>query len=292
MNITKIEEQIDKLRGFHTVCGKGSIKHAAFELNISQPALSKNIKSLEESVGVSLFQRHRRGIELTSSGSILLEYCNRLFLELADVSVRIEKQTELSGQLAVGSFETLSTAIWPHILKQLKNDLPDLTIEVSTENPSLMWKKLEEGSLHIVVDAEPVLSESYFSKLLYKDKFCLFVSSDFDSEAVLSTVSRASDSKGVSTSTHLANMGVNLPIRYAFDSFNSVQAVTLSGLCIGVLPMRLAKPYLKEKKLKPYMIDGETIEFGSHRICATTLESRRKEKRIKASMDSMKRCFS
>ena len=63
----------DKLRVFHAVAQAGSFTHAAEMLNLSQSAVSRQISALEDSLGVSLFHRHARGLILTEQGDLLVK---------------------------------------------------------------------------------------------------------------------------------------------------------------------------------------------------------------------------
>ena len=69
---------ISNLRYFATVARHGSIREAAEELNVAQSALSRQIQKLEQDFGVPLFQRHARGVELTSAGEIFLRHARVL----------------------------------------------------------------------------------------------------------------------------------------------------------------------------------------------------------------------
>ena len=69
---------LKQIRSFVAVYGHGSINRAAERLNIAQPSLSQQIKSLEESVGVQLFERHARGVRPTPAGDRFYEDCSKI----------------------------------------------------------------------------------------------------------------------------------------------------------------------------------------------------------------------
>jgi DNA-binding transcriptional LysR family regulator len=71
-----------KLRYFQTVAKTLHFRRAAALLNVSQPPLSKSIKTLEDELGTQLFLRSKRRVELTPAGEVLLKRCEKIFQEL------------------------------------------------------------------------------------------------------------------------------------------------------------------------------------------------------------------
>ncbi len=76
----------DKLRIFHAVAEAGSLTHAGEALGLSQSAVSRQIGALEESLAVTLFHRHARGLILTEQGELLYRTARDIFARLADKS--------------------------------------------------------------------------------------------------------------------------------------------------------------------------------------------------------------
>ncbi|MCB9994390.1 MAG: LysR family transcriptional regulator [Hyphomicrobiaceae bacterium] len=92
----------DKLRIFHTAAEAGSFTHAAEKLNMSQSAVSRQISTLEESLGIKLFIRHARGLVLTELGEQLFGTVHRMYFELQAVEGQIsDSQEEPSGPLSI-----------------------------------------------------------------------------------------------------------------------------------------------------------------------------------------------
>ena len=73
----------DKLRIFHAVAKAGSLTHAGEKIRLSQSAVSRQIRSLEEALNVMLFHRHARGLLLTEQGETLLKYANEVFNKIS-----------------------------------------------------------------------------------------------------------------------------------------------------------------------------------------------------------------
>ncbi len=128
----------DRLRIFHTVAESGSFTNAGSRLNCSQSAVSRQIRALEESLNVSLFTRHARGLVLTQEGQ-------ELFATAHDVVHRIEEterslmesKERPSGLLRVTTMVTFG-AVWltPH-LEQFMMEYPDIDVQVILNDADL-----------------------------------------------------------------------------------------------------------------------------------------------------------
>ena len=96
------------IRSFYEVAKAGNISKAAKELYISQPAISKAISKLEDSLGLSLFTRSSRGVQLTSEGEILFEHAKEAFDTLSRGEQELKRIQEFDiGHLRIGVSNTL-----------------------------------------------------------------------------------------------------------------------------------------------------------------------------------------
>lgn len=288
-----LENHLEKLRAFHATAELGSFLSAAQSLKITQPAITKSIRQLEDQMQVTLFHRHRRGVELTRAGTQLQQFCQTLFLKIRDLEKSLRSDQKLSGVIRVGTYETLGELIWPEALRLIAKECPDLTVELKTENPESIWRHLEVGALELVVDAEPKMAEHLYSKVLYTDHFGLFSkkgspflkSSD---KVPLSYVRRAHDRNQVSVGEHLRKVSSSFEFLYDVESFTLVRSFILADVCVGVLPYRMAEAYLKRGEIVSYPAGERLREFGEHRICVTCLESSRSEERYRALFNLLK----
>src|ERR1700722_18944092 len=94
----------DKLRIFYIVAESGSFTRAASRLEISQSAISRQVSTLEDRMGVPLFHRHARGLILTEQGELLFRTAREVFTELSMIQARITENTKFSqGVLKIAS---------------------------------------------------------------------------------------------------------------------------------------------------------------------------------------------
>jgi DNA-binding transcriptional LysR family regulator len=98
----------------------------------------------------------------------------------------------------------------------------------------------------------------------------------------MSYVATAADRNGKTIRELLGKIDLKHRLVYDVQSFTFVRALVIRGLCIGVLPERLASQHIESGELEPYLVDGKKIHFGSHRVCATYPEHMRKNRRINA----------
>ena len=120
-----MEQNLSQYRIFHAVARAGNISKAAKELYISQPAISKSVSRLEESLGTTLFTRSSRGVHLTEEGKILFEHTSAAFDALSQGELELRRIREFHmGQLRLGgscllwkvSGSSTSSSSWLHHL--------------------------------------------------------------------------------------------------------------------------------------------------------------------------------
>ena len=115
-----MEQNLSLYYVFHTVAKKGSISHAAKELYISQPAISKSIQKLEDNLNTTLFKRSSRGVTLTADGEILFQHTRDAFETLEEGEEILARHHALGvEQLRIG----VSTTLCKYILLLICNAL-------------------------------------------------------------------------------------------------------------------------------------------------------------------------
>lgn len=124
----------DKLRIFHSVADAGSLTHAGDVLNLSQSAVSRQIRALETSLDATLFHRHARGLILTEQGELLFEATRSMVKKLDAATARIrDSEDEVFGELRVTTTLGFGTLWLAPRLAKLYEKYPDLTIDLMLE---------------------------------------------------------------------------------------------------------------------------------------------------------------
>ncbi|KMW56621.1 Transcriptional regulator, LysR family [Candidatus Rhodobacter oscarellae] len=124
----------DKLRIFHAVADAGSLTHAGETLHLSQSAVSRQIRALEDSLNATLFHRHARGLILTEQGELLFDATNAMNRRLDTAEARIrDSKEEAFGELRVTTTIGLGTLWLAPRLPALYEKYPDLKIDLMLE---------------------------------------------------------------------------------------------------------------------------------------------------------------
>ncbi|WP_074381309.1 LysR family transcriptional regulator [Bartonella doshiae] len=121
----------DKLRVFHAAAEAGSFTHAAQKLHLSQSAISRQVSALEQEVGVSLFQRHARGLILTEQGEILYRTAHDVLMKLENVRSKLSESCEKpTGQLRVTSTFGMGAGWLVERMPEFLSLYPDMRIQL------------------------------------------------------------------------------------------------------------------------------------------------------------------
>ncbi|MCF6232213.1 MAG: LysR family transcriptional regulator [Rhodobacteraceae bacterium] len=124
----------DKLRIFHAVADAGSLTHAGDKLNLSQSAVSRQIRALEETLKATLFHRHARGLILTEQGELLFDASTAMSKRLEAAAARIrDSDDEVFGELRVTTTFGFGTLWLAPRLPKLYEKFPDLKIDLMLE---------------------------------------------------------------------------------------------------------------------------------------------------------------
>lgn len=134
---------------FYTVANAGNISKAAKELYISQPAISKSIQKLEESLDCKLFSRSSRGVILTSEGALLYEHVKQAFDALGTGEEKLKRSIELGvGQLKIGVSTTLCKYMLLPYLKEFIHRNPHISISIECQSTNDTLKLLDDNKIN------------------------------------------------------------------------------------------------------------------------------------------------
>lgn len=145
---------------FYSVAVNESISAAANELLISQPAVSFQIKSLEEQLGITLFVRTKKGVILTAEGKILFNYVKNGIENFTNGENVLTNMKNLdSGNIRIGASTTVSRhVLMPH-LEIFHEKYPNIDIEIINTLTETLLKELRNGNLDILILNLPIPSD-------------------------------------------------------------------------------------------------------------------------------------
>ena len=162
-----------QLRYFAALAEAGSFGAAADEMNVTQPALSLQIKALERDLGARLVDRLPRGVRLTNSGRDVLERAQRILGDVIDLEHAVRHRDGLAGQLQLGVIPTVAPYLLPSVLTRLRAIDLTLDIRVREAQTAVLLQALSGGRLDAIVVALPVIEQGLNVVPLFEDGFLL-----------------------------------------------------------------------------------------------------------------------
>ena len=145
---------------------------AAERCFVSQPTLSGQIKKLEEELGVAIFERSNRSVEITPVGKSIVLHARQI-MEQADTILQLARahQDPLAGPLRIGAIPTLSPYLMPLILAPLKKQWPQMKLVLSEELTDTLLKRLHNYEIDAALLATPVEEPELASLPLFDEPF-------------------------------------------------------------------------------------------------------------------------
>ena len=141
---------------FYTVANAGNISKAAKELYISQPAISKSIQKLEESLNCKLFSRSSRGVLLTDEGNLLYGHVKEAFETLNLGEDKLKRSIELGvGHISIGVSSTLCKYMLLPYLSEFIHRNPHISISISCQSTNETLRLLDENKIDIGLIGKP-----------------------------------------------------------------------------------------------------------------------------------------
>ena len=151
-----MEQNLSQYKIFYEVAKAGNITKAANEIYISQPAISKSISKLEDSLGVSLFTRNSRGVQLTSEGELLFHHTESAFEALSRGENELKRIKDFNiGHLRIGVSNTLCKYILLPYLKGFIEKYPHVKITIESQSTTHTIAMLEQQHIDLGLIAEP-----------------------------------------------------------------------------------------------------------------------------------------
>ena len=169
-----MDQNLSQYRIFYAVAKAGNISRAAKELYISQPAISKSISKLEDSLNTVLFTRNSRGVQLTDEGQVLFEHTRDAFEELAKGEQELKRIREFNmGHIRIGVSNTLCRFIMVKYLKGFIEQYPHIKLTIESQPTTQTLSMLEQQRIDIglVVEQKSAKSMNFIPVMDIEDIF-------------------------------------------------------------------------------------------------------------------------
>ncbi|PLZ00014.1 LysR family transcriptional regulator [Burkholderia sp. WAC0059] len=161
---------IKQLHALLAVAESGSVTRAAQTLHIVQPAVSRQLRLLEEDIGTALFDRNRQGMELTEAGEILVEYARRALLELDRARSEIQPPAmRLSGIVTIGLLPSTSDLLAGPLLSAVKAGYPAIKLRLVIGYAGHLSQWLESGEVDAALLYNPKTAPTIQTQTLLEE---------------------------------------------------------------------------------------------------------------------------
>ena len=171
--------EIKDMRAFYAIGEEGNISHAAQRLDIAQPALSRQMKRLESSLGVQLFERGSRRIRLTDAGRVLYSRVEHI-LGMVDGTVReiTEIGSGVAGSIQLGTITTSGALLLPELITEFHRRYPQVTYQIWEAEGARILELLDNRVIEIAITRTQVDSKVYESIVLPNEPLVVVMNKD------------------------------------------------------------------------------------------------------------------
>lgn len=257
---------LHQITTFVTVLSEGSMTAAADKLYLTQPAVSQQIRNLEEELGVEILVRGVRQIKPTPQGEILFEYARKILQTVQQAEIAIKSiGAELKGQLRIGTLNSIGLHLMSPIVSRLLRNNPNLSVRVDYEKGDELLKMFKKGLIDVVI--LPDIAQEFFtslegveSRFLLKEEMWLVGSgkdTDIPQQAEFSDlndfpfVNFIAEYPGFEKTIQEKIKSCELNIGPIFESSNvgTLKRVIETGLGWGFLPAHSVKKQVRSGRL-------------------------------------------
>jgi DNA-binding transcriptional LysR family regulator len=279
----------DKLRIFHSVAAAGSLTHAGEQLHLSQSAVSRQIRALEESLSTTLFHRHARGLILTEQGELLFEATSSMSKRLETAAARIrDSEEEVFGELRVTTTTGFGSLWLAPRLPALYAKYPDLKIDLILDERVL---DLPMREADVAIRMKEPSQADLIRRRMMGVNMRLYALPDYlaqrgtpecmqdlsNHRLICQNVTSTQVSAGAMLVREL--MAHDIPSRLTVNNYFGVLQAVLAGLGVGVLPDYVIEDFPRIVRVLPEVESGEIPVFLAYP------EELRQSKRVSAFRD-------
>ena len=240
--------ELHQLRCFLAVIDEGGFNRATTRLHITQPALSYQIKQLEDELGASLFHRRPGGVSPTEAGRVLSQHARQVMESVRKAQRAVEELSEgVVGEIRIGTVNSVGIHFLPHVLWGIRERYPLIRPSVLYRGTDAIMEALFAGLIDLALVANPKSDRRLRVETIVEEKISLVCgrSHPFFGRPVI----RPSELKGlqfVSLSgdnptghlirEHLVRLGVNVEPVVSTDNVETVKKMVEVGLGVAFLP--------------------------------------------------------
>lgn len=274
------------LRVFEAVSRNGSMNRAAQELHTVQSNVTARIRALEEELGVSLFQRHARGVLTTPAGQRILPFVGRITRLLADATTAAKDDGVPSGPLHLGSLETTTALRLSPLLSQFAKAHPAVQLIVTTGTTRKLLDDVIACRIEGAFVAGPVTHPDLHQETIFQEELVLITSRAIRTPAELvanpdlkTIVFQIGCSYRQRLESYLADIGIVTARPLEFGSLDAIVSCVAAGVGVSLLPKSVVADAWRKGLIAVH-------ELPPERALVDTLFVRRKDAYVSSAMSA------
>ena len=273
--------EIRQLRAFLAIAEVKTFTAGARRVNITQAAISMQIRQLEDEVGLPLFTRTPRRVIMTEAGEYLLERARKILREHDSALAEIAELGGVEhGRLRIGSASAeFATQQLPHILQRLRGEFPNSELAVNSGTSQTLVDKIMHGEIDIAFVSLPVDNSSIMTDMLFSDEIVAIAHPEhrlanerFISAAALAGEKLILGERGGNTRRMIddffdaANVRPNIVMELSRQE--AINKMVAKNLGVGIAGTKSVAVEIREGRLMSWMIEGAEIrwELGLARL--------------------------
>jgi DNA-binding transcriptional LysR family regulator len=256
--------ELHYLKLFNTLATELSFSKTANLLYISQPAVSIQIKKLEEELGFKLFNRSGKNLHLTGNGKLLYEYTKKIFLIVDEAeTVFTNKSGNIKGFVEIAASNTPGSYILPRILGEFKYAYPDVVANLHISNTYEVEKLALENRVDFAVNGGEMDYSSYLVVEKLSGENVIIVASPSDKLAQYEYINKCKDLEHTKFIAHGKNsnlyalvesiiddLDIPVDIHMTLGHIDAIKQAVLAGIGISAMPASTVKMELELGLLK------------------------------------------
>ncbi|WP_336597486.1 LysR family transcriptional regulator [Paraburkholderia bengalensis] len=256
------------LKVFDAVARLGSMSRAALELHTVQSNVTGRIRSLEFEVGVALFERHVRGVQMTPAGQRMLPYAARAARLVADARLAALDDGPPSGTLALGALWTTGALQLSHALSRFATLYPQVALSLTTGTSDGLTTAVADCRLDGAFVAGPQRDPGLDIEWVFSEELVLVTPAAMQSLNDVRTVDNLKTivfSQGCSYRERLdlllAEMGVTPVAALAFGSIEAIVSCVAAGIGITLLPQAIVSDAAQQNRVAVHALTSDTARM-------------------------------
>jgi DNA-binding transcriptional LysR family regulator len=263
---------IEQITAFHKVASTGSFTRAARELFVTQPAVSQEIKALEASLGIKLFDRSGKNVRMTAEGEVLLSYVHRLFALHEEMESLFGRSKNLQhGQIKLGSTALMGTYFLPKIIGRFNRRYPGIEIDLQMGNSDQVMHLVLEGMVDLGFSGMTTNHARLESILIHQERMIMVasprhplssrkISLDDISETPFIWREKGTQTRKLIEKWFLRQLRGHYPRKsIELQNMEAAKRMVEEGYGITVVPEAAVKREISAGWLKPLQVEGLNV---------------------------------